>query len=206
MAVYTEVDDADLRAFVAGYDIGDLVSAKGIAEGVENSNYLLQTTAGPWIRTLYETRVAPADRPVVRGLMQHCAARGIDCPLPIRDRGGVVIRELAGRPAVIVSFLQGMSPRRVEVGHCEPLGAALAHLHMAVADFPMRRDNALSVAGWRQLVEQSRPRAAEVARLRYMLGFPTAETARILGVSESTVEKDWAFARAWLRRALDRAE
>ena len=163
MAVYTEVDDADLRAFVAGYDIGDLVSAKGIAEGVENSNYLLQTTAGPWILTLYEKRVAPADLPFFMGLMQHCAARGIDCPLPIRDRGGVVIRELAGRPAVIVSFLQGMSPRRVEVGHCEPLGAALAHLHMAVADFPMRRDNALSVAGWRQLVEQSRPRADEVA-------------------------------------------
>ena len=163
MAVYTEVSDEELDAFVAEYDIGPVRSCKGIAEGVENSNYLLQTTAGPWILTLYEKRVAPADLPFFMGLMQHCAARGIDCPLPIRDRGGVVIRELAGRPAVIVSFLQGMSPRRVEVGHCEPLGAALAHLHMAVADFPMRRDNALSVAGWRQLVEQSRPRADEVA-------------------------------------------
>lgn len=162
MAVYTEVDDADLRAFVTGYDIGELVSAKGIAEGVENSNYLLQTGRGPWILTLYEKRVAPADLPFFLGLMEHCAARGIDCPLPIRDRGGEMIRTLAGRPAAIVSFLQGMSPRRVEVGHCEPLGAALAGLHLAAADFAIPRANALSVAGWRKLVEQSRPRADEV--------------------------------------------
>ena len=179
MAVYTEVDDAELRAFVAAYDIGDVVSAKGIAEGVENSNYLLQTTRGPWILTLYEKRVAPADLPFFMGLMEHCAARGIDCPLPIRDRGGVVIRELAGRPAVIVSFLQGMSPRRVEVGHCEPLGGALAHLHMAVADFPMRRDNALSIAGWRKLVEQSRPRADEVAAFYDRISHPVLADLRL---------------------------
>ena len=163
MAVYTEVDDAELRAFVASYDIGDLISAKGIAEGVENSNYLLQTGRGPWILTLYEKRVAPADLPFFLGLMEHCAARGIDCPLPIRDRAGAMIRTLSGRPAAIVSFLQGMSPRRVEVGHCEPLGVALAGLHLAAADFAIPRANALSVAGWRNLVEQSRPRADEVA-------------------------------------------
>jgi homoserine kinase type II len=162
MAVYTEVDDADLRAFVAAYDIGDVVSAKGIAEGVENSNYLLQTTRGPWILTLYEKRVAPADLPFFMGLMEHCAARGIDCPLPIRGRDGGVIRSLAGRPAVIVSFLNGMSPRRVEPRHCGPLGEALAGLHLAVADFPMHRANALSVEGWAKLVAQSRPRADEV--------------------------------------------
>ncbi|MFM8681777.1 MAG: homoserine kinase, partial [Alphaproteobacteria bacterium] len=163
MAVYTEVDDAELRAFVAAYDIGDVVSAKGIAEGVENSNYLLQTTRGPWILTLYEKRVAPADLPFFMGLMEHCAARGIDCPLPIRARDGAVIRSLAGRPAVIVSFLNGMSPRRVEARHCGPLGEALAGLHLAVADFPMRRANALSIEGWARLVAQARPRADEVA-------------------------------------------
>ena len=162
MAVYTEVDDAELRAFVAAYDIGEVVSAKGIAEGVENSNYLLQTTRGPWILTLYEKRVAPADLPFFMGLMEHCAARGIDCPLPIRGRDGEVIRSLAGRPAVIVSFLNGMSPRRVEPRHCGPLGEALAGLHLAVADFPMTRANALSVEGWAKLVAQSRPRADEV--------------------------------------------
>lgn len=164
MAVYTEVDDEELEAFVASYDIGTLVSAKGIAEGVENSNYLLQTTKGPWILTLYEKRVAKADLPFFMGLMEHCAARGIDCPLPIRDRDGRVIRELAKRPAVIVSFLNGMSPRRVGVEHCEPLGAALAKLHVAVADFTIKRKNALSVEGWRKLVEAARPRADEVRK------------------------------------------
>lgn len=163
MAVYTEVDDDELRDFVAGYEIGALISAKGIAEGVENSNYLLQTTAGPWILTLYEKRVAPADLPFFMGLMEHCAARGIDCPLPIHARDGGVIRSLAGRPAVIVSFLQGMSPRRVEVAHCEPLGAALGQLHRATADFAMTRANALSLEGWRKLVVQARPDADRVA-------------------------------------------
>lgn len=164
MAVYTEVDDEELEAFVASYDIGTLVSAKGIAEGVENSNYLLQTTKGPWILTLYEKRVAKGDLPFFMGLMEHCAARGIACPLPIKDRDGRVIRELAKRPAVIVSFLNGMSPRRVGVEHCEPLGAALARLHLAVGDFTMRRRNALSVEGWRKLVDDARPRADEVRK------------------------------------------
>jgi homoserine kinase type II len=162
MAVYTEVDDEDLESFVTEYDIGTLVSAKGIAEGVENSNYLIQTTRGPWILTLYEKRVAKADLPFFMALMQHCAARGIDCPLPIADRQGRVIREIAGRPAVIVSFLQGMSPRRVGVEHCAPLGAALGKLHVAVSDFAMTRANALSVQGWRKLVSDARPRADEV--------------------------------------------
>lgn len=162
MAVYTEVDDEELEAFVAGYDIGGLISAKGIAEGVENSNYLIQTTRGPWILTLYEKRVAPGDLPFFMALMQHCSSRGIRCPLPIADREGRVIRELAGRPAVIVSFLQGMSPRRVGVEHCQPLGEALGRLHVAVSDFTMTRANALSVAGWRKLVIDSRPRADEV--------------------------------------------
>ena len=139
MAVYTEVDDEELEAFVASYDIGTLVSAKGIAEGVENSNYLIHTTRGPWILTLYEKRVAKADLPFFMNLMEHCAARGIDCPLPIHDRDGQVIREIAGRPAVIVSFLQGMSPRRVALEQCAPLGMALAKLHVAVSDFTMSR-------------------------------------------------------------------
>ncbi|MBM3522296.1 MAG: homoserine kinase [Alphaproteobacteria bacterium] len=164
MAVYTEVDDEELEAFVASYDIGTLVAAKGIAEGVENSNYLLQTTKGLWILTLYEKRVAKADLPFFMGLMEHCAARGIACPLPIHDRDGRVIRELAKRPAVIVSFLNGMSPRRVAVEHCEPLGAALAKLHLAVADFTMTRRNALSVDGWYKLVDDARPRADEVRK------------------------------------------
>jgi homoserine kinase type II len=164
MAVYTEPDDAALAAFVAGYDIGELVSCKGIAEGVENSNFLLQTTRGPWILTLYEKRVAKADLPFFIGLMEHLAGKGIPCPTPVHDREGRAIRELAKRPAAIITFLQGMSPRRVTLEQCRPVGDALARLHLAGADFAMKRRNALSVEGWRKLFADARPRADEVRK------------------------------------------
>ena len=99
MAVYTDVSDEDLEAFIASYDIGALTSFKGIAEGVENSNYLVHTEAGPFILTLYEKRVHPEDLPYFLALMEHLAARGISCPLPVRDRKDRTLRKLAGRPA-----------------------------------------------------------------------------------------------------------
>jgi len=164
MAVYTEVDDDALEDFVAAYDIGDVVAYKGIAEGVENSNYLLQTTRGNYILTLYEKRVAKEDLPFFLGLMEHLARQGIPCPTPIHARDGQVIRPLAGRPAAIVSFLQGMWPRRIQVTHCGPVGEALAKLHLAGASFPMHRANALSVDGWRKLLDACHARADEVRK------------------------------------------
>src|SRR5262245_56567992 len=101
MAVYTEVADEALEAFVAGYDITDVLSVKGIAEGVENSNFLLVTERGPFILTLYEKRVDPADLPFFLGLMEHLARCGINCPTPVRDRAGNALGSLAGRPAAI---------------------------------------------------------------------------------------------------------
>jgi len=166
MAVYTEVSDDKLAAFVAEYDIGELVSAKGIAEGVENSNYLVQTSnAGAptsYILTLYEKRVRPQDLPYFLGLMEHLAARGIACPTPLHGRDGAALRRLCGRPAAIVTFLQGMWPKRVAPHHCAGLGQALAEMHLAGADFALERANDLSVAGWRPLFEDSAPRTHEV--------------------------------------------
>jgi homoserine kinase type II len=156
MAVYTEVGDAELEVFLAGYDIGLAQSFKGIAEGVENSNYLLTTDRGRYIVTLYEKRVDPGDLPFFLGLMDHLAQRGITCPQPIHGRDGQALRRLAGKPAAITSFLDGMWPRRMEVKHCGPVGAALAGLHLAGQDFAPRRRNALSVAGWRPLFEGAR--------------------------------------------------
>jgi homoserine kinase type II len=164
MAVYTEVGDDDLEKFVAQYDIGRLVACKGIAEGVENSNYLLQTDRGTYILTLYEKRVAKGDLPFFLGLMEHLARQGLPCPTPIHGRDGKALRELAKRPAAIISFLQGMWPRRVTPEHCGPVGEALARLHVAGASFQMRRANALSLAGWRKLFEDSRARADEVKK------------------------------------------
>ena len=99
MAVYTDVGDADLEDFLKAYDLGALLSFKGIAEGVENSNFLLRTEAGTFILTLYEKRVAVADLPFFLGLMEHLAERGIRCPLPVRARDGEALRRIAGRPA-----------------------------------------------------------------------------------------------------------
>ena len=151
MAVYTEVTDEDLTAFLDQYDLGEVTAFKGIAEGVENSNYLLRTTMGSYILTLYEKRVRPEDLPYFVGLMEHLARNGIDCPVPIHGRDDGALRELCGRPAAIVSFLDGLSPRRVKPEHCRLLGEAMAHMHLAGSAFEMRRENDLSMPGWRPL-------------------------------------------------------
>lgn len=162
MAVYTEVSDDEVEKFVAAYDIGAVIALKGIAEGVENSNYLLQTDRGIYILTLYEKRVARHDVPFFLNLMNHCAAKGLPCPTPIAARDGKTLHDLHRRPAAIISFLRGMWPKRILVTHCAQVGEAIARLHLAVADFPMRRENALSVAGWRQLYDSCAARADEV--------------------------------------------
>lgn len=164
MAVYTDVTPEELEAFLATYELGRLRAFKGIAEGVENSNYLLQTEAGSFILTLYEKRVNPADLPFFIGLMEHLASRGIDCPQPVRNRAGVALGTLAGRPALIATFLMGTSVRRPTVANCAALGTALAGLHKAGADFSaFSRVNALSVPGWRPLYDAAGERADTVA-------------------------------------------
>jgi homoserine kinase type II len=162
MAVYTEVGDADLEALLKVYDLGALLAFKGIAEGVENSNFLLRAETGTYILTLYEKRVAEADLPFFLGLMEHLAGRGISCPLPVRGRDGKTLRQIAGRPAALITFLDGMSVRRPQPQHCAALGKALAEMHEAGRDFPLRRENALSLSGWPPLFEMSRARADEV--------------------------------------------
>jgi homoserine kinase type II len=156
MAVYTEVTDEALRAFLADYALGDLLAYRGIAEGVENSNYALRTTAGDFILTLYEKRVNPEELPWFLGLMEHLAARGLPCPLPVHGRDGAALRRLAGRPAAICTFLPGVWPRRVRSEHCAPLGEVLARLHAAGEGFAPRRANALGPAGWPPLLERCR--------------------------------------------------
>jgi homoserine kinase type II len=163
MAVYTEVPDDELAAFLRAYDVGEVVSFKGIAEGVENSNYLLVTTGGRFILTLYEKRVERRDLPFFLGLLEHLSARGLNCPQPVPGRDGEPLRELCGRPAALVTFLDGVSIRRPNARHCGELGAALARLHEAGAGFALRRPNALSVAGWRPLADAARGRADAVA-------------------------------------------
>jgi homoserine kinase type II len=163
MAVYTDVSDEELGEFLARYDVGTLTSVKGIAEGVENSNYMLTTTEASFILTLYEKRVAAEDLPFFLGLMRHLSAQVIPCAVPIADRQGEPLQQLAGRPAALISFLPGYSVRRPRAEHCAELGRALADLHLAGQSFEMRRENALSVEGWGKLVGQTAARADELA-------------------------------------------
>jgi len=163
VAVYTEVSDEELSAFLETYDIGTVLSYKGIAEGVENTNYFLHTTRGSYILTLYEKRVREADLPFFLGLMQHLARKGLNCPLPVNNRRGQALGRVAGRPAVIITFLDGIAVRRPTAQHCGALGAALAKLHLAGQDFPMQRPNALSLEAWAPLFAQAEAQADTVS-------------------------------------------
>ena len=163
MAVYTEVSDEELAGFLDTYDIGTVLSYKGIAEGVENTNYFLHTTQGSYILTLYEKRVREADLPFFLGLMQHLANKGLTCPLPVNNRQGQALGRVAGRPAVIITFLEGIAVRRPTAKHCEALGGALAKLHLAGRDFAMSRPNALSLDAWAPLFAQAEAQADTVS-------------------------------------------
>jgi len=155
MAVYTEVSDEEVEAFAHAYGLGEVTGLKGIAEGVENSNYLLVTAEGQYILTLYEKRVNPKDLPFFIGVMDHLAGRGVPCPVPLKRPDGEALGRLAGRPAAIITFLKGLWPRKIRPEHCAELGAALARMHLAGLDFPMTRPNDLGREGWRPLLDKS---------------------------------------------------
>jgi homoserine kinase type II len=154
MAVYTEVSDDDLARFIRGYGLGELLSYKGIAEGVENTNYLVHATGGTFILTIYEKRVDPKDLPFFLGLMEHLQARGLSCPLPVRDSNGQMLNMLGGRNAALVTFLEGVWPRKPKAEHCLELGRALAAMHIAGDGFALTRKNALGVDGWQPLFDK----------------------------------------------------
>jgi homoserine kinase type II len=163
MAVYTEVTDDALEVFLAQYDLGSVLSFKGIAEGVENSNFLMHTERGQYILTLYEKRVRESDLPFFIGLMEHLAKRGVTCPQPVRSRDGQALGRLCDRNAAIVTFLDGLWIRRPAARHCASVGEALALMHRAGADFALHRPNALSIGGWPALAASAGARADEVS-------------------------------------------
>lgn len=148
MAVYTDIDDNALSVFLAEYDLGPALAFKGIAEGVENSNFLLETPKGRFILTVFEKRAKKEDLPFFMGMMGHLASKGFPAPLPVPAGDGHPLRSIQGKPAVICTFLQGMSPRRPDSEQCRAIGQGLARLHACLADFDMRRPNALSLSAW----------------------------------------------------------
>ncbi len=153
MAVYTDISDEDLAAFLADYDLGEATAFKGIAEGVSNSNFMLETTVGRYFLTLYESRTNAADLPFFLGLLDWLAAHGFPSATPIADRQGRTLKALCGKPAALVSFLPGLAVRRPRVEHCRQAGEGLAWLHSAAAGYPVSRVNDLGQDRWRGMFE-----------------------------------------------------
>ena len=163
MAVYTHVSAEVLAAFLTRYDVGELVSAKGIAEGVENSNYLVDTTKGRFILTLYEKRVEADDLPYFMALLDHLAAKGQPVPPAIKDRDGVEIQELEGRAACLIKFLPGVSLSHPTAAQARAAGEALGRLHVAANDFQLTRANSMGVESWLPLFERCGPDLDSIA-------------------------------------------
>lgn len=146
MAVYTHLGTEELAALIAQYDVGDLVSAKGIAEGVSNSNWLIETTKARFILTMYERRIELDDLPYFLGLLDHLAARQCPVPRTIHDRHGAAFRMLDGKAVALIEFLPGVSPTRPNRDQAYSVGAALAQMHLASQDFELKRANTMSFA------------------------------------------------------------
>ena len=154
MAVYTDISDQELAELLADYDIGEPVSFKGVAEGVENSNFFLETEAGRYFLTVYERRVREEDLPFFLGLMRWLAEHGFPCARPIADRAGQELKRVRDKPCAIVEFLPGLSVRRPSLAHCREAGEGLARLHLAAEGFPLTRANDLGPEAWAPLFER----------------------------------------------------
>ena len=162
MAVYTHLSDEEIRKFLTEYDIGQLLNFSGIAEGVENSNFLLTTSSNKYILTLYEKRVDPHDLPFFLKLLSHLASSGLSCPLPVEARDGKALRTLGGKPAAIVTYLQGSWPRQTTLDQCKALGSTMAMMHEFGKSFQGIRKNALTLTAWRPLLDSCRLPEREV--------------------------------------------
>ncbi|RAK57954.1 homoserine kinase [Phenylobacterium deserti] len=162
MAVYTDITDEELETLLADFDLGAPVSFKGIAEGVENSNFLLETESGRFILTVYEKRVRSEDLPFFLGLMRWLAEHDYACATPVADRAGEISKSVRGKPCALVSFLPGLSVRRPGVAHCREAGRGLAELHRAADGFPMSRDNDLGRAAWAPMFARLKGQAEEL--------------------------------------------
>ena len=154
MAVYTDITDAELEGFLGDFDLGRALAFKGVAEGVENSNFMLETQAGRFFLTVYERRVDAADLPFFLGLLQWLSARAFPSATPVADRAGHILKSLRGKPAALVTFLPGLSVRRPSVAHCRQAGEGLGWLHTAADGYPGRRANTLGHGAWRPMFDR----------------------------------------------------
>lgn len=166
MAVYTEVSSEQMVSFLAEYDIGSLMNFSGITGGVSNSNYRLQTSQGPYIVTLFEDKTEETDLPYFVELMIFLASNGINCPLPVENKEGTALTVLAGRPCIIVTFLEGTSVSIPQKEHCEEIGRTLAQFHLKAQKFRLHRRDNMGLDKIENYFEQLRD-APETTELNY---------------------------------------
>jgi homoserine kinase type II len=162
MAVYTDISDEELAELLERFDLGAPLAFKGIAEGVENSNFLLETEAGRFILTVYEKRVREEELPFFLGLMRWLAEHGYPSATPMASKDGEVLQRVRGKPCAIISFLSGLSVRRPSVAHCREAGEGLARLHLAAQGFPLARPNDLGQEAWAPMFDTLRPDAEKL--------------------------------------------
>ncbi len=158
MAVYTQIGQEQLAQFLQDYDVGELISFSGIAQGVENSNYRVETTSGPYILTLYEKRVAETDLPFFVALMDHAAAQGVAMPGTISDRGNISIKQLCGKPACLIEFMAGNTIAKPNADLAYKGGVALGQFHQAMRGFSMTRTNSMGPDEWQRLADICAPK------------------------------------------------
>ena len=162
MGVYTDVTQDELERFIATFAIGDLVTFTPIPQGIENSNFLLVTTTGKFVVTIYERRVDPNDLPFFLGLMHFLSDNGFHCPRPLANTKGEYLQTLARKPAAIVSYLKGDSPRVITRAHCKELGAAMAKMHLIASRYPLSRKNNLALTAWSKVFSELRTQSEEL--------------------------------------------
>ncbi len=164
MAVYTHIDEGQLEQFLQGYPLGKAVSFKGIAEGISNSNFLLETEKGRYILTIYERRIDTDDLPFFLNLMSHFSKKGISCPLPIKAKNGKRQNMLANKHAALFTLLEGISIYNPTAAHCHAIGELCANMHLNGQDFEMSRKNAFSLEAWQQIYEQTKTHAERLKK------------------------------------------
>ena len=154
MAVYTKLSDNNLKDFFLKYDLGKLLSYKGIQEGIENTNYFIETDKGKFILTLYEKRIEEKDLPFFMGLMKNLFEANFPSPEPIINKNGNYITEIAEKKAAVVSFLDGTAKKNLSPNNCREVGIQTAKLHLITKNLAGRRKNKLSINSWRKIYEK----------------------------------------------------
>ena len=156
MAIYTKLSERNLKDFFLKYDLGKLLNYKGIEEGIENTNYFIQTNKGKFILTLYEKRVEEKDLPFFMGLMRNLFDANFPSPEPMINKNGNYITEISGKKAAVVSFLEGSAKKNLNPEDCYKVGVLTAKLHLTTKNLVQKRENKLSVDSWRKIYEKVR--------------------------------------------------